>query len=85
MHFEQTDGLPSLAQQIGAVVVRERNRLGLTQDELAFTAGVSTRVIHQIENGKETSRFDAIVAALTALGLTLEISPRGNPSEADVE
>jgi y4mF family transcriptional regulator len=62
-----------LARKFGAIVVRERNRLGLRQDELALAAGVSTRVVHQVENGKGTSRFDSLVAVLAALGLTLEI------------
>jgi y4mF family transcriptional regulator len=64
-----------LAKHLGAIVVRERNRLGLRQDELALAAGVSTRVVHQIENGKGTSRLDSIVAVLSVLGLTLEVTP----------
>lgn len=72
-----------VAQEIGATVLRERNRLGLTQGELAFAAGVSTRVIHQIENGKETSRLDSITAVLAALGLTLRPVPDRESSEAE--
>jgi HTH-type transcriptional regulator/antitoxin HipB len=49
--------------------------MGLRQDELALTAGVSTRVIHQVENGKSTSRLDSLVPVLDALGLTLAIEP----------
>lgn len=66
-----------VAARIGSVVQRERNRLELTQDELAFTAGVSTRVVHQVENGKATSRLDTLVALLEAVGLTLEVVPIG--------
>jgi HTH-type transcriptional regulator / antitoxin HipB len=72
-----------LATQIGAAVVRERNRMGLRQDELAFTAGVSTRVVHQIEHGKETSRLDSVAAVLGALGLTLSVVPRWALTEDD--
>jgi len=71
------------AREIGTIVARERNRLGLRQDELAFTAGVSTRVVHQIEHGKETSRLDSVVAVLTALGLTLGVVPSSSHPEDD--
>jgi HTH-type transcriptional regulator / antitoxin HipB len=62
-----------LAAHIGRVVHHERERSGLRQDELALVAGVSTRVIHQIEHGKPTSRLDSLVSVLDALGLQLAI------------
>jgi y4mF family transcriptional regulator len=61
------------AEEAGQRVLRERERLGLRQDELALAAGVSARVIHQIEHGKATSRLDSLIPVLDALGLTLEI------------
>jgi HTH-type transcriptional regulator/antitoxin HipB len=67
-----------LAGRIGGMVRLERERLGLRQDELALTAGVSTRVIHQIENGKTTSRLDSLIPVLSALGLTVEVQARGD-------
>lgn len=51
----------------------QRERLGLRQDELALAAGVSTRVVHQIEHGKPTSRLDSVIPVLDALGLGFEI------------
>lgn len=63
----------SFAQAAGRAVRLERERIGLRQDELALAAGVSTRVVHQIENGKATSRLDSLVAVLDALGLSMEI------------
>lgn len=62
-----------LAERIGERVRTERERLELRQDELALAAGVSARVVHQIENGKATSRIDSLVAVLDALGLTLAV------------
>jgi HTH-type transcriptional regulator / antitoxin HipB len=62
-----------VASEVGTTVQRERNRLGLRQDELALMAGVSTRVVHQVEAGKATSRLDSVVAVLAALGLALKI------------
>jgi HTH-type transcriptional regulator / antitoxin HipB len=72
----------NVAREIGMTVTEERNRLALTQAELAFIAGVSTRVVHQVENGKETSRLDSIVAILDALGLALVVAADSVDSEA---
>jgi y4mF family transcriptional regulator len=60
------------ASRLGASVRRERQRQGLRQDELALVAGVSTRVVHQVESGKPTSRLDSLVAVLSALDLRLD-------------
>jgi HTH-type transcriptional regulator / antitoxin HipB len=68
-----------VAADIGARVRQERERMELRQDELAVLAGVSTRVVHQIENGKPTSRIDSLVPVLDILGLALNVereSPR---------
>jgi y4mF family transcriptional regulator len=72
-----------LAQGIGERVREERERLGLRQDELALAAGVSTRVVHQIEHGKATSRLDSLIPVLDVLGMELEIQG-GMPSSADL-
>lgn len=52
---------------------RAREELGMRQDELALAAGVSTRAIHQIENGKPTSRLDTVFPVLAALGLKFRV------------
>jgi y4mF family transcriptional regulator len=62
------------ALEIGRRVREAREALGLRQDELALAGGVSTRLIHQIESGKPTSRLDSLVRVLGALGLTLEVA-----------
>lgn len=72
MHL-RLEATARLAQNIGAKVKGERERLGLRQDELALMAGVSTRVVHQVEHGKATSRLDSLVPLLEALGLSLKI------------
>lgn len=61
---------------IGEAIRRARESLGLRQDELALAAGVSTRVIHQVENGKPTSRLDSLVPVLAVLGLQLHVVER---------
>jgi HTH-type transcriptional regulator/antitoxin HipB len=66
----------SEAARVGAEVRRTRREQGLRQDELALAAGVSVRAVHQIENGKPTTRLDILERVLAALGLTLDVAPR---------
>lgn len=75
MH-RKIDTAARLAQEIGEIVRRERELLGMRQDELALAAGVSTRVVHQVEHGKATSRLDSLVPLLEALGLGLKVQPQ---------
>jgi y4mF family transcriptional regulator len=49
--------------------------LGLHQDELAALAGVSTRFVHTLEQGKPTLRLDKVLAVLGQLGLDLVLEP----------
>jgi HTH-type transcriptional regulator / antitoxin HipB len=78
IHFKR-EVAAKAAEQIGEQVRSERKRLGLAQDELALAAGVSTRVIHQIEARKPTSRLDSIAAVLDALGLELRVEAEQGP------
>ncbi len=64
------------AEGIGAAVRQARQALELRQEELALAAGVSTRVVHQIESGKPTSRLDSLVPVLDVLGLSLRVAER---------
>lgn len=81
MH-SKLDPTTKVADHIGKTVLRERERLGLRQDEVALAAGVSTRVVHQIENGKPTSRLDSLIPVLDALGIELEAQGRSPMDEA---
>lgn len=72
----------AFAEAAGETVRTERERIGLRQDELALAAGVSTRVVHQIENGKATSRLDSLVAVFDALGFSLEVRGAAGKGEA---
>jgi y4mF family transcriptional regulator len=73
----------AFAESLGATVRARRESIGLRQDELALASGVSTRVVHQVENGKPTSRLDSIVPVLDALGLVLTIEAESQVSEGE--
>ncbi len=75
MH-SKLDAAKREAEGIGAAVRRARQALELRQEELALAAGVSTRVVHQIESGKPTSRLDSLAPVLDVLGLSLRVVER---------
>jgi len=52
--------------------VRERRKAGqLTQRELGELAGVGTRLVSELENGKATLRMDAVNRVLKVFGKCL--------------
>ena len=59
--------------QIAETVRQRRQKLGLTQLELADLAEVSERLVRDIEAGRPTIRTDKLLATLDALGLELRI------------
>lgn len=62
------------AAQLGAVLRARRRELALTQVETADLADISTRVLSDLENGRETVRLDILAAVANALGLSLNLS-----------
>ena len=56
---------------IGKIVRTHRKWAGLTQIELAKIAGVGKTVIHDIEKGKETIRFQTLGKVCRVLNVTL--------------
>jgi HTH-type transcriptional regulator / antitoxin HipB len=75
-------------QDLGRFVKSVRKALGLTQDQLALTAGTNRRFIVELEQGKPTVRTALVLRVLQALGVTLALtappssSPAHNPSDA---
>ena len=65
-----------IPKEIGQRIREARRLQGLSQDDIAFAAGVSERLVHQIESGKATTQLDGLLKVLGALGLTLEVVPR---------
>ena len=54
-----------------------RLRAKLTQDELAALASISRRPIYLLESGRGTIRLDTLIRILDALGLVMDIHPKG--------
>jgi y4mF family transcriptional regulator len=63
--------------ELGAAIRARRRALGITQDDLASSIGVSRRVIGQMERGKKTVHVDIVMRAAQAVGLEIGVEPRG--------
>lgn len=63
---------------IAQAVREERHRQGLDQRTLALVANVGVRSVHRIENAEATVRLDILMRVLGALGLELDVRPRGD-------
>ncbi len=64
-------------KQIGAAVRGARERIGLTQAELAQRAAVGLKFLYELESGKDTLRADKVLDVLDVLALELVVTPRG--------
>jgi len=53
---------------LSALVKQERKRTGMTQTELALTAGVGLRFVRDLEQGKLTLRLDKVDQVLRLFG-----------------
>ena len=60
-------------ETLGVAVLAARNRLGLTQPQLALAAGVGVRFIVELEAGKPTVRLETLLKVLHALGGRLAV------------
>ena len=66
------------SEEIAAAVVAARRRQGLTQEELAMAAGVSTRTVHRVESAHPTLRIDSALKVLDALGIGIRLVDPGS-------
>lgn len=72
------------AGNLGSLVRNQRKQGGWSQQELAEKIGASRLWVSQFENGKETVEFGLVLKTLSALKLSLEVSPLNpNPFHGD--
>lgn len=60
-------------RELGGLVRDRRERLGLTQSEVAARASVTREWLVRFENGKATVPMTRVFDVLGALGLTVEV------------
>ena len=61
--------------EIGALIRDTRKRLGVTQKDLALTAGTGLRFVIDLEKGKETCELGKSLRILQTLGITMTLTP----------
>ena len=61
-------------KNIGHYIRRVRKQLGVTQRDLALTAGTGVRFIIDLENGKPTCQIGKVLQVLQVLGIQLNLS-----------
>lgn len=59
------------AKRLGQTIKQRRKQFGLTQEEMAQLAQISTRTWGDLERGRGTVRLDMLTTALEVLGLEL--------------
>jgi HTH-type transcriptional regulator / antitoxin HipB len=60
-------------QTLGTTLRASRKKLGLTQSELALTAGVGLRFIVELEAGKPTVQLEQVLRVIGALGGQIQL------------
>lgn len=58
--------------KIGLKIKLERTKLGISQEELGFQAGLNKNTIGLIERGEQSPTFDTMEAIATAFNMTVQ-------------
>lgn len=61
-------------QDIGQIIRKTRKELGITQSDLALTAGTGIRFIIDLEKGKTTCQIGKILQVLQVLGIECNLT-----------
>jgi y4mF family transcriptional regulator len=66
--------MPLSTENLGQYIRQVRKKLGVTQADLALTAGTGLRFIIELEAGKPTCQIGKILQVLQVLGIQLNLS-----------
>ena len=69
-------GKISTPEELGGIIRRKRKETGVRQEIAAGMAGVGTKFLSQLENGKETAELGKTLHVLRKMGLEVYIFPR---------
>lgn len=61
-------------EKMGQYIREKRKKLGVTQKDLALTAGTGVRFIIELESGKPTCQIGKILQVLHVLGIQLNLT-----------
>ena len=63
-------------EELGRIIRHKRKETGVLQEIAAGMAGVGTKFLSQLENGKETAELGKTLQVLRKMGLEVYIFPR---------
>ncbi len=64
--------MPLSVEQVGGLVKSVRKSLGVTQRQLALTAGTGLRFVIDLEKGKPTCQLGKTLTVLNTLGIGVD-------------
>jgi transcriptional regulator with XRE-family HTH domain len=64
----------NINNEIGGIIKKRRELLGLLQPQFASLSGVSIRTIQLVETGKGNPSLDTLLQLIEPLGLTLQLT-----------
>ena len=67
-------------EQIGDIIRKRREILGLLQPQLSEISGVSRRTIQLIENGKANPSLETLLKIAEVLGMEFHIEIKDSPN-----
>lgn len=73
---ESAYGKISTPEELGRIIRLKRKETGVRQEIAAGMAGVGTKFLSQLENGKETAELGKTLQVLRKMGLEVYIFPR---------
>lgn len=73
---EATYGKIATSDELGLLIRLKRREVGVRQEVAAGMAGVGTKFLSQLENGKETAELGKTLQVLRKMGLDVYIFPR---------
>lgn len=79
------DQIARTPQQIGAIVRRQRKKLGFSQDDLGTRIHLRQATISKVESGEPATRLQTLLDTLSALDLEIVIRPRTRGSATQIE
>jgi HTH-type transcriptional regulator/antitoxin HipB len=75
---ESAYGKISTPEELGRIIRHKRKETGVRQEVAAGMAGVGTKFLSQLENGKETAELGKTLQVLRKMGLEVYIFPRSS-------
>lgn len=69
-------------QELAVMVINQRKKLGLTQEEVASRVGLKQKTISAFENKPEAAKISTLFLILSAVNLDVNLLPKDAKSKS---